>query len=298
MPVSIEVERFLVRSLDKALNELSWEVKNTTEDLLDYTFQVFRSESPSGPFDKISDPFTDRFIFIDNAIVIGDRWRQLHYQLEVTHTPSGDTKMFGPASLAPDADLIAVELRRHIQLLMNEWAGRMCWVLPVRTFGQRCSCWDPRLGKRTRSGCVTCYDTGWTRGYLSPIEVWMQVDPSPRTKQTTNVGPQEQSNTTARLGYFPIIKPGDLIIESENRRWRVVTATGTEHLRAVVHQEITLHEIPPRDIEFRVELKLDAALRDLYFTPARNFVMPSNLENFMDTEMEGILSMYRNGGRR
>jgi len=297
MPVSIQVEKLLVRSLDKALNEVSWQVKNTTEDLLDYTFQVFRSESPSGPFDKISEPFTDRFLFIDNAILVGDRWRQLHYELEVTHVPSGDKATVGPATLAPDADLIAVELRRHIQLLMNEWAGRMCWILPVRTFGQRCSCWDPRLGKRTRAGCLTCYDTGWVRGYMSPIEVWMQVDPSPRTKQTTNVGPQQQSNTTARLGYFPIVKPGDLIVEPENRRWRVITATGTEHLRAVVHQEITLHEIPPRDMEYSIVLQLDTVLRDLYFTPPRNFVMPSNLENFMDTEMESILSMYRNGGR-
>lgn len=292
MPVSISVNRIRVRSLDRDFFEVSWEVEDTSEDILDYTFQVLRSESPSGPFDAASVPFSDRYLFVDNNIPTGNRWRLFHYLIRVTHTPSGSTKDFGPVAHEPEPDIIALELRRHVQLLMHEFAGRRCWVLPVRTFGARCECWDKRLFKRTRSRCPACFDTGFMRGYMSPIEVWMQFDPSSKSDQTSNVGTMQQSNTTARIGYYPPLKPRDLIIEGENRRWKVVSVTQTEQGRAPVHQEIQLHEVPPRDIEFEVPLQLEEALKDLYLNPPRNFSNPQTLESFLDNEFDEIMRLY------
>ena len=292
MPVPLEIVQLKVRSLDKNLTEISWQLKDTLEDVFDYTFQLLRSESPSGPFDALCPPFQDRYLFIDNAIYGGDRWRTLHYLLRVTQTVSGDTKDFGPILLEPEADLIALELRRHIQLLFHEYAGRKCWVFPIRTWGQRCECWDPHLFKRTRSRCELCFDTGFTRGYLSPIEVWMQIEPSPKTEQVTNVGSQQQSNTTARIGYYPPLKPRDLIVEPENRRWKVLQVNQTEHVRAGVHQELALHEIPPRDVEYAIPLILSEALSDVWFSPPRNFTMPTSLQNVEDTDILDPFAIY------
>jgi hypothetical protein len=292
MPVSIEITQLKVRSLDRNLMEISWQVKSTQEDILDYQFQVLRSESPSGPFDNISVPFQDEYLFIDNAIWVGDRWRMLHYLVRVIYVPTGETKDFGPVTQEAEPDLIALELRRHMQLLFHEHAGRKCWVLPIRTFGARCECWDDRLQKKTRSRCELCFDTGFVRGYLSPIEVWMQVDPSPKTNQVTNNGAFQQSNTTARVGYYPPLRPNDLIVEPENRRWRVIQVNQTEQGRAAVHQELQLHEIPPRDIEYAVPLILADALADVWFSPPRNFTMPTNLQNVENTDILDPLSIY------
>ena len=294
MPVSIEVINIKVRSLDESVNEISWELSPTQEDVFDYNFQVLRSESPSGPWDVLSGPtpVQDLYYFVDNAIYIGDRYRTLHYLIRVTHLASGDVEDFGPVMKEPEADLIALELRRHMQLLLHEYAGRKCWILPVRTFGKRCECWDPRLFKRTRSRCELCFDTSYVRGYMSPIEVWMMIDPSPKTEQTTNVGAQQQSNTTARVGYYPPLKPRDVIIEGENRRWRVVQVTMTEQNRAPVHQELQLHEIPQRDIEYAIPLNLNMALKDVFFSPPRNFTMPTNLTNVGKSDTLDPLAIY------
>lgn len=292
MSVSITVRAIRVRSLDSDFHDVSWEVESTSEDILDYTFQVLRSEGPSGPFEPCCIPLSDQYVFIDNVLVGGNRWRKYYYVIRVKHVPSGDEKDFGPTSHDPDPDLIAIELRRHMQLLFKEFAGRRCWVLPVRTFGQRCSCWNPTLRAATRSGCVTCYGTTFIRGYMHPIESWMQIDPSPKSEQNTNVGAQQQSNTTARLAFFPPLKPRDLIVEGENRRWRVVSVTQTEQGRASVHQEVQLHEVPPKDIEFRIPLVLDQALRDLWISPQRNFSNPMNMESFLDTQFPGIMSLF------
>ena len=298
MPILIELTKFRVRSLDVSYNEVSWEVVDTSEDILDYTFQILRSESPSGPYDTLTVPFSDRYFFIDNQLKNGHRWRKYFYLVRVMQLSSGDVKDFGPVTHEPDADILAIEFRRHMQLLFHEYAGRRMWALTRRTFGQRCECWDPVLMKRTRSGCRLCYDTSFVRGYMSPIEVYGQIDPSPKAEQPSNVGKQQQVNTSGRLGYYPPLKPDDLLIEAENRRWRVVTVSMTEQGRAPVHQEISVHEIPSTDIEFLVPLNMDTALKDLFISPARNFSNPTSLENFEQEEMPGVFSLYNNTVKR
>ena len=292
MGVFLDIEDLLVRSLDLDFHEITWRVGNTSIDVLDYTFEVLRSESPNGPFDVLTVPFEDRYVFIDNVLQVAHRWRKYYYLLRVTQKASGETKDFGPVAKEPDPDIIARELRRHMNLLFREFAGRRNWILPARTFGQRCECWNPVLQKRSRSGCFLCFDTGFVRGYLSPIETWVQIDPSAKGDQHTNVGKIQPVNTTARLGYYPQVKPGDLIIEPENRRWKVVTVSQTEQSRALVHQEIQIHEVPLRDIEFRVPLNLDIALKDLWLSPSRNFSNPQSLEAFENEEIPNIAALY------
>lgn len=293
MPVLIQFRNLRVRSLDCDFNEITWELEDTSEDVLDYRFQVQRSESGSGPWDDLDVPFQDSYRFIDNTIHTGHRWRKYWYRVQVQHVPSQDIQYFGPAAKDPDPDLIALEIRRHNVLLMREFAGRRCWILPVRTFGMRCSCWNAQLRQATRSGCLTCYGTTFVRGYLHPIESWLQIDRSPKSEQNTNVAAQQQSNTTMRMPWYPPLKPRDLIIEGENRRWRVVSVSQTEKGRAGIHQEVGLHEIPPRDIEFTIPLDLGIPLRDLYLSPSRNYTNPTTLENFMEEKLPQVFDLYQ-----
>jgi hypothetical protein len=290
MPIAIKVKDFKVRSLDLDFNELSWALVDTQEDVLAYTFQVLRSESPMGPFAAISVPFSDRYLFIDNAILIGDKWRKYYYRLLITNLLTNEIAETPAVVKEPEADLIALEIRRHQQILFREFAGRKVWLLPSRQSGQRCECWAPRLGQRTRSGCALCFDTGYVRGYYNPIEAWGQIAPAPKANQVSNVGAMQQTNTTGLFPYYPPFKPDDVLVELENRRWKVGTVTCTEKARAVVHQELTLHEIPPSDIEYSIPLVLDTAMKDLWATPPRNFSNPQNLAAASDDR--GIFDIY------
>jgi hypothetical protein len=305
--VCITVRNVRVRSLSISYQEIVWETESTSEDILDYTFQVLRSEAPAGPFEPISPPMEDQFLFVDNHIRVHNKWRQWHYVIRVTHKASGDYKDFGPVSHSADPDLIAEELRKHFNLLMREFAGRRCWVLPVRTFGQRCpGCFNTTLKSRTRSGCHLCFDTGFVRGYHTPIEAFFQFDPSPKANQQTNLGEVQQQNTTGRMGYFPPLKPKDVIIEPENRRWRVTQVSSTQRLRVVVHQEVQLHEIPKGDTEFLLNLNLGTGevktsqgttikpieLRDLWLAGSRNYSNPHTLEAFERDEFPEVAALY------
>lgn len=289
----IEVTGLKVRSLDVDYHEISWEILDTQVDVLDFTFQVLRSESSGGPWEPVSVPFSDRYIFIDRISHPFHAARLFHYLLRVKNQITGEEVDFGPVSLQPEADLVAREIRRHMNLLFREFTGRRCWVLPVRTFGQRCSCWNEVLQKRTRSGCRLCYDTGFVRGYHYPIETWVQIDPgSNLSEQNTNVGTLHQQNSTARVSNIGIVKPRDIIIEPENRRWRVTQVSQTEQSRSPIHLELAIHQIPPSDVEYSIELKLDQPLRDLALSPARNFTNPYNLESFEREEIPSIFALY------
>lgn len=307
MGLCIKIENLRVRSLTVANHEVSWEVASTSEDVLDYTFQVLRSEAAAGPWFALSPELQDRYFFIDNRVKTGNEYRQHHYVIRVKHRISGDIKDFGPASIGGEPDLHGTEIRKHINLVMREFVGRRCWVLPVRTFGQRCpNCYNATLKARVRSGCRTCFDTSFVRGYMSPIESFIQIDPNPKSNQQANTGELQQSNTTARMGFFPPLKPKDVIIEPENRRWRVVTVSSTQRLRAVIHQEIQLHEIPKSDSEYLIEIDLGTGtveiggcqelvalnLNDLFLAGSRNFTNPQNLANFEDEEIPSIYSLY------
>jgi hypothetical protein len=292
MTVAIDVQKLRVRSLDVDFHEVSWEIGSTTEDIFDYTFQLLRSEGPEGPYDVLTPEMEDRYLFIDNVISRGHNYREYYYKLRTKHKASQVTKDHGPVYNVAEPDLWAIEVRKHANILMREFAGRRCWVFPVRTFGQRCGCWSVTLGKRTRSGCVTCFDTGFVRGYMSPIEAWLQIDPNPKAEQNTSVGPIQQEVTTLRMGYWPPLKPRDLIVEGENVRHRANQISFTQKSRAVLHQEVAVYQIPKTDIEYKLEFDIGAALKDIWLSPSRNFTNPQCLETFKDEEIPDILSLY------
>ena len=287
----------LVRSFSLDWLEFTWEIENTRLDPHDFNWSVERSESPEGPWDPMAGPFQDRYRFIDNRVNLLDRWRNLYYRVKSVRKDDATNIIYSKAAtLAAEPDLIAKEIQLLERTVMREYTGRLCYLFPVRTFGQWCpNCMDaPGKGstfRKLRSGCLTCYDTKYARGFMNPIEISIQFDPSPKSSQQLATGETQQSNNTARFGNFPLVKPGDIIVEPENRRWRVVQVSSTERLRATVHHELTLHEIVKGDIEF--QLPIDPGnLRDLEPSPERNFSNPQNMEAFGDGDMLGVLKAY------
>lgn len=285
----LEIARLRVRSLDVDFTEVSWELQETSEDVLDYDFQVLRSEAVGGPWEALSVRFQDRYRFFDRFTHPFHNWRQLFYIVRVTHRVTGASKDFGPTQQQAEPDLIAVELRRHMNVLLREFTGRRCWLFPRRTFGQRCSsCWNKTLQKTTKSGCRTCFDTGFTRGYHHPIELFAQID----TGEPAVDVPNAPGKNTARIIDIGGVKPRDILVEAENIRWRVVAVNQTEQVRSPIHLELTLQMIPKSDIEYSLPLVLDQALKDFSLSPARNFTNPHNLESFEDEEIPNVFSLY------
>ena len=179
-------------------------------------------------------------------------------------------------------------------MLYREFTGRPCFLLPIRTFGPRCpSCWDPRTRNRTRTRCTTCYGTSFLHGYNTPILVHAEISPNANGHQVSTLGKQQQQNTTADLGWYPHVKPDDVLVETENIRWKVVTQAQTEQGRAPVSQQLTLHQLERGDIEMEFPLNTDLLEKDSWLGPRRNFSNPHNLTS----SAEALLRVFPSSAR-
>lgn len=285
----IEIARLYARSFDLDHLDIFWELKDFDGNINQFTFQILRSESAAGPWEPLTPEFKDRYYFRDVSPALLHKWRNLYYILRVKDITSAEVKDFGPTSQQSEPDLIALEIMRQEDVLFREFIGRKVWLFPVRTFGAKCTCYDRVSGRRTRSNCITCYDTGYLGGFLSPIECFVQLDPSANSPVNTPMMEQQPNDTSARLISFPPIKPKDVLIEGENKRWRVVKVATTQRLRSDVHQELTLHEIPRGDIEYKLPVKI-ADLTSLTLSADRNFTIPQHTDP--NNDYKNMMAVY------
>ena len=294
----LKIKNLKVYSLELEYLDLTWELESTTEDVWDYRFTVERSESPLGPWDVISEAFTDIYTFRDVALNQQHRYRTFYYRLKIENASTSVVSYSDTAHLSAAPDLVALEVRRLEHVVFREHIARRCWVFPRRTFGQRCpSCYDPVTGHQINDNCITCFDTTFVRGFLDPIEIWVQFDPTPKHHENMQLAKTQQENATGRTLDFPALKPGDIIVEVENRRWRIERVTRTERLRAPLHQELVLHAIEIGDIEYKLPIRLED-LAGFQPSPSRNFTNPQDLEGAKDADYESSsVAIYGYKGR-
>lgn len=244
---------------------LTWEVEDTSEDALAYAFYILRSESPEGPWERVIGPLVDQYTAHDLKAPLRSGGRNLYYCVRAQHRETGEVFNAQPVTMLPRPPLDALEIIRRNDLLFREYTGRPCILYPVRTFGQRCTaCFDITTSRRTMSSCRVCWNTGFLRGFHTPVVVYVQIDPSGNPLQHIPPAMTDSKSTQARMGVYPLVKPRDILVESENKRWRVAGVNYTERLRSPVRQELTLTTIPNSDIEYSIPVewpKLDTSPR-------------------------------------
>lgn len=281
----VEITSLIVRSFDLDHLDIFWKIAplrgsrgDATHEIFDYEFYVLRSgDSPEGPYTQIAGPLRDQYMLRDMQVSLIHKWRQYYYKIKVVHKPTGKEKEWGPtASSIPERNLEAAEIIRLEDMYFRNFVGRKCWLFIARTFGPQCSCYDYTLGRKLIANHKACFGTGYLGGYLPPIEVYVQIDPPGKNHQVTSLQEVTQYDTGARMISFPPVSPDDILVESENLRWRVISVRHTERLRTPVHQELTIHRIPVGDVEYDLPINVD--VQNLQPADDRNFTNRSNIE--------------------
>lgn len=283
----IEVTSILVRSYDLDHLDVFWTLNEQNDERVEeYDFHVLRSiDGPAGPFQVVAGPFYNTYQYRDGDVHRLHKWRQYYYKIRVTHRATNQTREFGPQYLMAPPDRLALEIQRREKLLWREFAGRIVFLFPRLTFGQRCGhCWDqgPRgntIGRETQQNCASCFDTTFVGGFATPIALHMQIDPSPIKPQKTDLKEHQFIQTTGRTVNFPPIKPKDMIVEAENKRWNVEKVSYTEKGRAVLRQELVLGQFPKDDIKYAVPVNADVLMEH---RPERAMTRPMDVQTVED----------------
>jgi hypothetical protein len=274
-----------VRAFDRGYLDIFWDLGSTFEDLNSYDIFVQRAEAEFGPYVDVSPALRAVEHFRDAAVRgYTSFYQRIYYRLRVVKRSTGEEKTcpdLGGARLEARPDLAALEIARHANLRLKESEGRVVWIFPRKRSGQRCTtCFDRTTMRSRRADCPVCYGTTYVGGYHTPVKTYAQVlTPQEMTYHTQN-GPVESLNSMIKLGNYPELSEGDVVIEAENIRWKIGTSiTRIEKSRALVRQQAPIHAIPVSDIEFSLPVKMTLLeAGELEASPHRNYTNPSNLE--------------------
>ena len=258
----IEIKDIYVQSFDLNYLDVFWQI-SADEDVLDYDLYILRSQSPAGPYSTIAGPIQDVQWFRDGGVDLRLGRQSYYYKIKVENRATGDSREWPEntgVTMAAELSLDGMEIARLESILFREHAGRRVVILPVRTSGRRCPrCWDSSQHRRTVDNCIVCFDTSWVGGFLHPVEAFIQIDPlTEKISMTSHMGEVQMAITSARMSNFPPVKVRDVIVEAENKRWRVSAISKTERLRAVIRQELSLIEIPRGAVEYEFPVDLES----------------------------------------
>ncbi len=288
--ITVRRERVVSFSLDYI--DVYWEIEPTLEDVQEYEFSVERAESEGGPWIPIAGPFVDRYHIRDNNVFQISANRLYYYRVRVRHIATGVETVGGPFNQRGSPTVMAQEIIRLENVLFREFVGSKVWIFPRRTFGQRCpQCYDDVLQRRLDDACPTCWGTSFSGGYHYPVETWAQIDEPPEaTEQALTEDNRQVYYFAMRLGPTPELKPLDLVIDYQNRRYRIISVGGTSRFSSGVRQEIKMIRIQRGSIEDAIPLRIPTT--ESNFLPVREFESAATLESAKLPGLDTLLGAY------
>jgi len=259
----LQIGKTEVRSFDITYNDIIWTVKPTSEDTHNYTFTVLRSEAEFGPFIAISEVMDDTYRFRDSSVPSRNSVRTMFYVVRIRNVITGDVVDSPAFRKVGKLDNAALKIVLDHNVYLTRLAGTRCWAFPKKTFGQYCpSCFDEVIGKQLRHNCQLCWGTGFTGGYHSPVQVWAVVREPQEIRNNVRSGTPRQDQTySITMGPSPYMSPDDMIIDSNNRRMKVMSIQGPTRDGTRLVQQVMCVRVAPGSVEDKIPLKVPEDLQ-------------------------------------
>jgi len=247
----IRFDALNVYQVSPAARIVHWLLAPTNEDLTDLTVKIFRSYSPDQDFEEVASVDYPTTYFRDAEVNVTSFWREVYYR--VTAVIQGQAYDSSVQGLNPAFAAIAKEMIRRTDILLR-FAGVPAMVY-LRRHGERCPvCWDSVLQKVTSSKCLTCFSTSYMGGYYDPILTLINIVPERKIDQP-DVVLRQPTQTSFKMGTYPIIRPADLVYEvNQGARYRIDDIMPAEIERVTTAQDFTATRLVASDISHMIPI--------------------------------------------
>ena len=245
---------------------LQWDLSDPVE-AGDYTFDIYRSGSPEGPWTELLIQTENRYSYSDLMPSVStpaveevnqlSLTRGIFYRIVVT-SPSLLSRAEVVTPVEPRLDgrqkMLKRKFLRDASVMLRRLNGVEIAVVKRMRWGPRCPrCWDATTKAVTRANCTTCYATGFSPGYFAPVLTLGRRGTIPAAKQITPQGVAEYRPTQLTILDAPKVEPDDLLVFlADNRRFLVKAVTQTELKTVAVHQKLEISEIARSSVEYRL----------------------------------------------
>jgi hypothetical protein len=224
------------------------------------SFKVFRSLSPQDEFEMIAEDITINH-YVDKTVNFYNHALRYYYRIdgyingEKVDESEVDTLRYQPKDTI--ADVVIYEARTALRVMKNP----PVFVLIQRRDGGECpECWNP-ITKRVRwANCEVCNGTGIIKGgYFPPIKTMISTDISSQVDESGMLDGDEVTATpvNAWIANYPLVMPGDVIVDIMNHRYRINQVTPRTKSRYVMRQLLNLIPIERGDPIYQVEVDYD-----------------------------------------
>jgi hypothetical protein len=221
------------------------------------TFTVQASRSGVGDWEDVG-TVVDDYSYTDTNRWIYGKLPRLHYRVTFTQ----DAVDYESDTVQADGNLsgkdarIAREIVRKEHLRLNLW-GVQGWLYKVRQWGVKCpECIDWDTGQVKNSHCTTCYGTGFTGGYFSPVEYHVsEASSSPRRQVTDPARGQVINETKIVRGVnCPWLDTGDFWVDINSDKRYVIQTISELDIRGVtvIFPQIEMRLAPSTDIIYSI----------------------------------------------
>ena len=229
---------------------LTWDYSKSVRPREDFTYTIQRGYSPDGEYLSIYDLDGYETNYLDNEL---NRrlWKQTYYRFKTTDSVNAKTWLSKPISVGKDPDLIALEIvRRNDVMLQNKTYGTgVPLVCLIRKYdGVKCDCYDENKQRLIRSNCTKCYGTRVVHGFSKPILLWGNISPDNKTSPVTEIG--ERGNLQLRIfvSNYPILSPKDVLLDPQTgRAYLIEDISVTQKRGFIIHQVLTVSYINKPD---------------------------------------------------
>lgn len=221
--------------------------------------ELLRGEGPDGPFDTVAvfDPRTV-FSYFDKTSPLRMQNQELYYRLRAVLKSTGaEVARSFAFGLQGELPLDALEIIRQQRVVLEGVNGHKpikgipggVTIYRKRNYGQVCpDCVDPVTGRVNVSNCKLCHGSGKLDGYYNPVDTGMNIMPYAAAVKLLNLQKVEDSETVGQMNNFPVMYPGDIVVEPSEKHWRVTRVETRERHRTIVRQILYLTQLKPDDI--------------------------------------------------
>lgn len=250
---------------------IEWIMRDPSSILADYEVDIYRSESPT-EYDATSPIITGvplvTGVYVDNNLenmAISSN-RIIYYWLVIKHSVNLTEEINGPYYMRTFPDYATLEIirRKNLVLTNTRYNARSFAVLKLRTWGDYCPiCFDVTTQRVQNDNCPTCYGTGIDGGYFDPTLIRGFKTDKPNQFQVNLFGKWEDSNSMFVLQNFPLLIPGDFLIDELNERYLIESPVNhTEKGMYIIEQQVRAKTLSKTHPIYNYEL--DVALSELF----------------------------------
>lgn len=244
---------------------IQWTLRNPPA-ALGYTFNVYRSGGPEGPWEKLTDDLVDTFYFLDDKFPAPQDRTQVghvqmrmsnYYKVTVRYLTGPETEATHSVDGAPDHRRAGIirKLMRDAYLSLRKGNGTEVAILKRMWYGDPCPICRSSTGQTVRAHCATCNGTGIVKGYWNPVYTFARRTETPQDTHVASQGKVESNRLMAHLPYFPEVEVEDILVFlRDNRRYIIEQVSLTSIHAVTVHQECSISELSRTSREYSMKV--------------------------------------------